>query len=129
MRVHDNAFYALMRADGILADSTYEGIVANRPNRYASVFPREIREQRRYSGGQDAVTNEYIVHSVGTTPEQAKLVREHVVSAVLNKTPNAAGWRSRWVTFVTSQPLAMDDDAGTPLWYCVDVFQYDSEPA
>lgn len=127
MRVHDNAFLALIRADTQLASAVYEGVVLSPPARYVSVFAREVRSVGRFSGPHSVTNNEYTVHSVATTPEQAKWTRERVLERVLDVTPVVAGWNCRRVMFVTSQPLARDDDANPPLWYTVDVYSFEAE--
>lgn len=131
MRVHDDAFLALIRSDAGLASTTFEGTVTSGPARYVSVFPRETRQVERFSGPQAVVTNEYIVHSVGTTPEQAKWAREHMLAKTLDATPVVTGWRCRRIQFITSQPLGVDRDGdpSRPLFYMVDVLAFDAEPA
>lgn len=127
MRVHDNAFLALMKADTQLTSAVFEGVVTNPPARYVSVFPREVRSVGRFSGPHQTVDNEYVVHSVATSPEQAKWTRERVLERVLDVTPTVAGWNSRRIRFVTSQPLQKDDDVSPPLWYMVDVYAFEAE--
>ena len=127
MKVHDDAFMALPRGDAQLANAVFEGTVLNPPTRYASVFPREIRDAGRLSGPSSLLDNEYIVHSVGTSPEQAKWVRERFLARTVDVTPAVAGWNSRRVRHVTSQPLAIDRDVSPPLWYTVDVLAFESE--
>src|SRR4051812_40581511 len=121
MRVHDDAFLALIRSDAGLATTTFEGSVTNRPARYVSVFPRESRLVERFSGPHAVTDNEYIVHSVGPPPEQAKWAREHMLAKTLDVTPAVAGWRCRRIRFVTSQPLGTDFDTTPPLYFTVDV--------
>lgn len=129
MRVHDNAFLGLIKADTQLTSAVYEGTVTNPPARYVSVFTRESREVNRYTGPHSLVTNEYIVHTVATTPEQAKWTRERVLTAVLDVTPVVTGWRCHRINFVTSQPLATDRDVSPPLYYCVDVYSFAAQAA
>lgn len=127
MRVHDDAFLAAIRGDAGLASTTFEGPVTDRPARYVSVFPRESRTIGRFTGPHGVLDNEYIVHSVGTTPEQAKWAREHMLAKTLDVTLTVAGWNNRRIRFVTSQPLAKDDDVNPPLYYTVDVLAFESE--
>jgi len=127
VRVHDDAFLALIRSDTQLASAVYEGVVDSPPARYVTVFAREYREPSRFTGPHSLLGNEYTVHSVATTPEQAKWARERMLARVLDVVPVVAGWNCRRVRFVTSQPLARDDDVTPPLFYCVDVFAFESE--
>lgn len=128
MRVHDAAFIAMLKADSVLADSTFEGVVTARPSRYVTVYTRDTRTVSRFQGPQAEVECEYIVHSIGTTTEQAKLVRERVFAQVLDKTPAVTGWNSRRVRHITSQPMGLDKDPSPPMFYAVDVFAFSSEP-
>lgn len=127
MRVHDAAFIAAIKTDEGLATTTFEGTVTNRPARYVSVFPRESRAVGRFTGPHSTLTNEYIVHAVGATPDQAKWAREHMLEKVLDVTLAIDGWRNGRVRFVTSQPIAIDKDVTPALWYTVDVLAFDSE--
>jgi hypothetical protein len=127
MRVHDAAFMSAIKTDEGLATTTFEGTVTDRPARYVSVFPRESRAVGRFTGPHSTLTNEYIVHSVGQTPEQAKWAREHMLEKVLDVTLVIDGWRNGRVRFVTSQPIAIDKDPSPPLFYTVDVLAFDSE--
>jgi hypothetical protein len=127
VRVHDDAFLALIRSDAGLASTTFEGTVTNRPARYVSVFSRETRDVNRYTGPHSWLENEYTVHSVGSSPEQAKWAREHMLAKTLDATPTVAGWSCGRVRFVTSQPLAVDRDVTPPIWYCVDVLAFSSQ--
>lgn len=127
MRVHDDAFLAAIQTDPGLATTTFEGTVTNRPARYVSVFPRESRSVGRFTGAHGILDNEYIVHSVGSTPEQAKWAREHMLAKTLDVTLSITGWNNRRVRFVTSQPLAKDDDVTPAIWFMVDVLAFESE--
>jgi hypothetical protein len=129
VRVHDNAFLALIKADTGLASTTFEGTVEDRPARYVSVFSRETRSPNRYTGPHSWVENEYTVHSVGATPEQAKWAREHMLAKTLDVAPSVTGWRCGQIRFITSQPLAIDRDVNPALWYCVDVLAFTAQPA
>jgi hypothetical protein len=127
MRVHDAAFIAAIKTDPELTAATFEGTVTGGPSRYVSVFPRESRTPGRFTGPHSKLTNEYVVHSVGGTPDQAKWAREHMLEKVLDVTLAISGWKNQRIHFVTSQPIAIDKDPSPPLWYCVDVLSYDSE--
>lgn len=127
MRVHDNAFLALIRADLQLSNAVFEGTVKSPPPRYVSVFARESRAVGRFMGPHSTLRNEYVVHSVATTPDQAKWVRERMMDRVLDATPDIAGWNCRRVQFVTSRPIAVDDDITPQLFYTVDVLAFEAE--
>lgn len=127
MKIHDDAFMALIRTAPDLTNSTFEGLVTGKPPRYVSVFPRETRAINRFTGPHGVIDNEYVVHAVGNNPAQAKRAREAMIDAVLDVTPNVTGWNSRRVRFITSQPLATDNDPAPSLWYTVDVLAYESE--
>lgn len=125
MRVHDAAFIAAIASDVEL--KVFEGTVTDRPTKYVSVFSRESRAVGRFTGPHSVLTNEFVVHSVGQTPEQAKWVRERMLEKVLDKTFVIEGWRNGRVQYVTSQPLGIDKDPSPPLFYTVDVLAFDSE--
>ena len=127
MRVHDNAFLALIRADPVLAPVVFEGTVKNRPDLYVSVFARESRSSNRYTGPHSYLDSEYVVHSVALSPEGAKSARERMLSRTLDVVPQIAGWSCRPVRFVTSQPLQMDRDTSPPLFYMVDVLAFGAQ--
>lgn len=128
MIVHDDSFGAAIRSASGLANTTFEGTVTDRPDRYVSYTPRDTRSVSRFTGPQALVSNEYIVHSVGSTPKKAKQARELMLAAVLDQTLVTEGWKNKRVHHITSQPLALDKDIAPPLWYCTDVLGFDSEP-
>lgn len=128
MRVLDDAFLGLMRADPALASVVFEGTVTTRPARYVSVFTRETREINRYTGPHSRVDSEFTVHSVGNSPDQAKRIREQMIARTLDATPEVAGWRCGRVQFVTSRPMEIDRDTSPALWYTVDVLTFTAQP-
>lgn len=125
MIVHDEAFVAAVdAAPGLI---TFEGQVTGRPDRYTLIHARETRTVGRFTGPHSTLTNEYIVKSVGSTPDKAKQARELMLEAVLDKVLVTDGWKNKRVRFITSQPLTDDKDVTPILFYTVDVLAFDSE--
>jgi hypothetical protein len=123
--VHDEAFVAAV--DAVSGLVTFEGQVIGRPDRYTLIHPRETRAVSRFTGPHSMLTNEYVVKSVGSTPQKSKQARELMLEAVLDKVLVTSGWRNGRVYFITSQPLALDSDVDPGLWYTTDVLAFESE--
>jgi hypothetical protein len=119
-----------LREDPFLATTTFEGVVTNRPARYCTLFANNgPTEVSRFSGYESRVLFTYWVHSVGTTPDQAQLVGDHVLGQLLNARLSVAGRRCWPLRHPASQPVQIDRDVTPALWYGVDQFDLVSDPA
>lgn len=135
IRAHTAAILERLRANGVLADATYEGLVlpdadGNRPQRYVSVFTNSgHRSIERLSGPSSTATFTYVIHSVGSDPWEAQAVAEHVFAQLLDFTPNVPERICGRLRHVSTQPVQMDDDSTPALFYCVDEFDLTTDPA
>jgi hypothetical protein len=94
IRAHKTAVLDRLKADPFLASITFEGIVTGGPSHYVSVFVNSgFREAERLTGPQATSTFTFTIHSVGSTPDQAQLVAEHVFAQLLDYTPTVTGRR------------------------------------
>jgi len=123
-----NAVLARLREDPELAQSVFEGVVttapgAARPNRYVALFTNSgARSASRFTGPSSQSVQTFVLHSVGTKPDQAQFVADRVFAKLLDWTPTVDGLSFRRVTHEASLPLARDDDTSPPLFYQVDEF-------
>jgi hypothetical protein len=130
IRAHKTAVLDRLKADPFLASITFEGIVTGGPSHYVSVFVNSgFREAERLTGPQATSTFTFTIHSVGSTPDQAQLVAEHVFAQLLDYTPTVTGRRARRIRHAVSQPVQEDRDVTPWIYYCVDQFDLTSEPA
>lgn len=130
IRAHKQAILDRLRADPILTDATFEGVVTDRPSRYVAVFiDSGYRYSERLTGAQATADYGVTAHSVGTTPDQAQFVAERVFAQLLGHVLQVPGFRCRRVRHEASQPTQIDRDIDPPLFYAVDVFEFTSEPA
>lgn len=130
IRAHVDAVLARLRADSILADSTFDGQVVGTPERYCVVYSSGgVRNSERLTGRSVFADFSFTIHSVGSTAEQARLVEERVIAQLLDWTPTIAGRNCRRMMHVVSRPVDMDKDVSPPLFYGVDVFDLTTAPA
>jgi hypothetical protein len=107
-----------LEEDSILNDSTFEGTVINRPNRYLSLFlSGGQRTQGRFTGPSSIADYTLVTHSVGTTPEQSQLVEERAQSKLVDWRPVIPGFDCRRVVHASSQPMDQDTDVTPPLYF------------
>lgn len=124
------AVLARLRQDSVLASSTFEGVVTNRPNRYAAVFSDSgFRTAERFTGPQGTSSQSFTVHSVGTTPDQAQAIADRVFAQLLDWTPAVEGRVCRRMRHEASEPVQIDRDVTPPMFYGVDVFEVTSSPS
>jgi len=129
MRAVKNAVLARLREDSALKDRVFEGVVTNRPTRYVTVFSDSgQRSQERFTGGQWASTQTFVIHSVSESPDKAQIEADRVFAKLLDWTPTVEGRRCRRVRHASSQPVQYDTDVSPPLYYCVDEFDVTSTP-
>jgi len=130
IRAVKNALLARLRADPVLKDCTYEGVVTTRPARYVTVYSDSgLREAERFTGGQWTSTQSFTVHSVGSTPDQAQFVAEKVFAQLLDHVLVVPERQCRRIRHGSSQPVQLDSAVSPPLWYTVDEFDVTSTPA
>lgn len=128
IRAHKNAILARLREDSVLASATFEGVVTDRPQRYCTVFTDSgYRTVERLAGPSATALFTYTVHSVGSTPDQAQAVAEHVFAQLLDFTPTVAGRLCGRLRHAASQPVQQDPDI-PDLYFCVDEFDVSSDP-
>lgn len=124
------AVLARLRQDSVLASSTFEGVVTNRPNRYVAVFSDSgFRTAERFTGLQGTSSQSFTVHSVGTTPDQAQAIADRVFAQLLDWTPAVEGRVCRRMRHEASEPVQIDRDVTPPMFYGVDVFEVTSSPS
>lgn len=124
------AVLARLRQDSVLASSTFEGVVTNRPNRYVAVFSNSgNRTAERFTGSQGTSAQSFTIHSVGTTPDQAQAVADRVFAQLLDWTPTVEGRVCRRMRHEASEPVQIDRDVTPPMFYGVDVFEVTSSPS
>lgn len=112
------AISARLQEDTILNGSTYQGIVANRPNRYLSFFlSGGRRDQARLTGASSLIDYSMVTHSVGTTAEQAQLIEERAQAKLIDWTPTIDGMNCRRMQHAGSQAIEIDSDPNPPLFY------------
>lgn len=130
IRAHVDAVLARLRSDSILSDSTFDGQVSGSPARYCVVYASGgARVSERLTGRSVFAEFTFTIHSVGSTPEQARLVEERVIAQLLDWTPTIAGRNCRRTVHAISRPVAMDKDVSPPLFYAVDGFDLTTAPA
>lgn len=130
IRAHKQAILERLRQDSVLSPVTFEGVVTDRPQRYCTVFTNSgFRTVERLAGPSATATFTFTVHSVGTTPEQAQAVAERVFAQLLDYTPTVTGRLCGRLRHAASQPVQLDTDGGTNLYYCVDEFDITTDPA
>ena len=129
-RAHTDALLARLRADTGLSGVVFEGVVTDRPARYCTVFADQGRhESERLDERQIQSAYRYVIHSIGSTPEQARWVGERVFAQLFDWRPVIPGrtcWRAR---HVGGQAMQIDRDVSPPLWFVVDEFELRSTPA
>jgi hypothetical protein len=135
IRDHAEATLARLRADDVLSDSTFEGLVepdvsGERPQRYLSVFSNNGEHAaERATGRSETVTFTYTLHSVGSTPSQAQAVAERAFAQLLDFRPSIDGRRCGRYRHTYSQQIQIDDTVKPSLWYGVDEFELTTDPA
>jgi hypothetical protein len=118
LRATAKAIITRLEEDTILAGSTYQGVVLDRPNRYLSLFLNGgRREQGRFTGPSSLADYTLTTHSVGTTPEQAQFVEERSQAKLVDFTPVVPGFQCRRIQQTDSQPLQLDADTSSPLYF------------
>lgn len=130
IRAHKQAIIDRLKADPFLAAITFDGLVTDGPSHYASVFMNNgYREAERLTGPPVTATFTATIHSVGTTPDQAQLVAEHVFAQLLGHTPTVTDRQCRRIRHAASQPVQADRDVTPWIWFCADQFDLTSDPA
>jgi hypothetical protein len=131
IRAHVDAVLERLRADAVLADSTFDGDVTGSPERYCNVYVNNgVRDQTRFTGPQSRAEFSFTIHSVGTDRKQAQLVAERVFAQLLDWTPTVPGRQCLRMRHAVSQPVQKDPDTADPTyWYGFDVFDLISDPA
>jgi hypothetical protein len=123
IRAHKEAVLTRLRGDPFLTSTVYEGVVEDRPNRYAALFfDSGHRTTDRLTGPSTTGTFSIIVHSVGTTPDQAQTVAEHVLAQLIDWTPDVPGHSCRRLRHTVTVPVQRDPDGIFPVHFCVDEF-------
>jgi hypothetical protein len=129
IRAHAAAIQAQLEADTVLAGSTFQGVVTDRPQRYCTFFITSgTRYADRLTGPDVAADFTVTVHSVGQDPAQAQAVAERVFAQLLNFTPMVAGRTCSWLRHTASMPTQLDDTVSPPLYFSVDEFSFTSDP-
>ena len=129
IRAHAQAIKARLEADTVLAGSTFQGEVLNRPARFCTFYMDSgYREVERFTGAHSQVTFSITVHSAGTTSEQCQLVAERVMAQLLDFTPTVAGFKCRRLIHAASQPMTLDRDVLPPMYFIADQFDLVTTP-
>lgn len=129
IRDHAAAVQARLEADSFLTGRVYEGIVNDRPDRYCSFFLNSgLRTGDRLAGPDVVGDFTLTVHSVGSIPEQAQFIAEHVLAQLLNFTLTVDGRQCSLLRHIASIPLTMDDSVSPVIYYAVDEFSFTSDP-
>ena len=119
----------LREADG-LAEDAYDDAVKGQPERYARVYTNSgFSSQTRFSSLNTTKTFTYVVHSVGTTAEQALWVNARVHRKLDDAVLSVAGRKLRRLTHRVSRPIDIDVSGPEPLHFLVDQFDLVSDPA
>lgn len=130
IRDHAAAIQTRLEQDSVLAGSTFQGVVTDRPQRYCTFF---LTSGRRYADrltGPDVAADFTVtVHSVGSDVTQAQAVAERVFAQLLNFTPTVAGRTCSWLRHTASMPTQRDDTVTPSLYYSVDEFTFNSYPS
>lgn len=122
------AITARLTSDSILAGSTFQGVVTDRPTRYVTYFLNGgPRVSNRLTGPSNEIDYTIITHSVGTTAEQAQLVEEHVQAQLIDWTPTVSGQICRRVRMTDSQFIQLDTDVTPPLYYIASTYGLTAE--
>jgi hypothetical protein len=130
IRDHAAAIQARLEQDSVLAGSTFQGIVTERPQRYCTFFLTSgARFADRLAGPDVAADFTVTVHSVGQDPTQAQAVAERVFAQLLNFTPTVAGRSCSWLRHTGSMATQIDETISPPLYYNADEFTFFSRPA
>lgn len=123
------AIQARLEEDPVLAECTFEGIVTDKPDRYASFFLNSgVRYGDRLSGPDVSADFTLTVHSVGETPYGAQAVAERVLAQLLNYKLIVAGRDCSLLRHTASVPIGTDPDVSPALFYGVDEFSFTSDP-
>lgn len=123
------AIKARLEQDPVLATCTFEGIVTNKPQRYASFFLNSgVRYGDRLSGPDVSADFTLTVHSVGTDPFGAQAVAERVLAQLLNYKLQVPGRDCSLLRHSASIPVGSDDQVSPSLYYGVDEFSFTSDP-
>jgi hypothetical protein len=133
---HFDAFKALVTARAALADKAFDsarltetgGLVRGT---YVIIFgggPDRLDDERLTSPQLPDSEADFIypVRSVSTTPAGARATADHVMQAVLGKTPAVAGRSCSRVRMEPSGGVETDDNAVPPLFYCDDEYSFTS---
>jgi hypothetical protein len=123
IQAHKDAILTQLRAHPELATVVYEGVVADRPKRYCTVWTDSgQRSSDRLTGSSVTATFTYVIHSVGIDPHQAQWVADRVFTQLLDWTPDIPGFRSRRIRHTATVPVQRDPDGLPPVYFCVDEF-------
>lgn len=129
-RAHDEKVLDRIREIPALSESTFDGEVEGRPQRYVNVHSnRGIPTSDRFT--QPAVRRlrkTYYVHAVGASKKQADAVAERVAEQLVGWTPGLDGWTCQRMTKASSQPTQKDETVKPPIYIAVDVYDLVSEP-
>lgn len=118
-----------LEQDPVLATCTFEGLVTDKPERYASFFLNSgVRYGDRLSGPDVSADFTLTVHSVGSDPYEAQAVAERVLAQLLNYKLVVAGRDCSLLRHTASIPISSDDVIGASLFYGVDEFSFTSDP-
>jgi hypothetical protein len=130
IRLHNDAFRARIDEHRDLSGHVFDAEATGDPEFYVVVYADNgYRTAERLSGAQDTATFRAVVHSVGTSPRQARWVAERVFEQVLGYRLTVPGRLCTVIRHTASLPVQNDPDLGKSAWYCVDEFAFDSDPA
>jgi hypothetical protein len=94
-----------------------------RPHRYATLFiDSGLRSSDRLLGSSVTATFTTIIHSVATSPDQALLVADRVLTQLVDWTPVIDGIRCRRLKHSATVPVQRDRDGLPPVHFVVDEF-------
>jgi hypothetical protein len=123
IRAVKDAHLARLREDYILTACTYEGVVADRPHRYATLFiDSGLRDTDRLAGSSTMATFTVIVHSVATSRIRRLFIADRVLTQFVDWTPDVSGARFRRLRHTATVPVQRDRDGLPPVHFVVDEF-------
>lgn len=127
---HVQAFLDLVKADGDLATSLFEGDVTGNPDRFTNVFHTPGFYEGHTLGNEPVdVTVTFTVHSVGLERWQAQWGSGRVTARVLGVTPQIAG-RSCWrISHEPGPPITKDETVTPSKFLAIDRYTLKSTPA
>ena len=90
----------------------YEGQVPDEPGFPYALFNMDTGRggDRRLSGRTARRTFDFMVTSVGLTPQSVRVIADQVMDRLLDVRPQVAGFRSGLIRHVTSIPVRPDTD-------------------